>query len=238
MSDAILNEPNCEYILNCYIYDYFSLRGMINDFLLDLNVDINEFDRLCDHIKPYVQSDVEYVFDDFGGGALYLLNSSNINDYKDRTELFIERLENDPEYELSCNHRLIFPDINGVLLKKSEEDTSLLKKYLLIITEQECKVLMESYVNLFNENKDFDKDKKLYKILYRNQSFSKQLFDEVAKYVVTLERVSTIDIQKQFKLPFSIAILIMNSLEEKKVVSPKGEGMKRTVLMSLEELKK
>ena len=237
LSDDILNEPNCEYILNCYIHDYFSLTEMIDDYLLGLNVDMNKLESLCDHIKPCVQSDVEYALDDFGGGALYLLNSSNIHDYKDRTELFMDRLENDPEYKFSCNHRLIFPDINDILLKKSEEDTSLIRKYLLIITEKERNALIESYVNLVSENKHFDKNKKLFKILYKNNCYSNQLFAEVAKYVVTLKRVSIIEIQKQFKLPFSIAILIMNKLEEKNVVSIKNEGITRTVLMSLEDLK-
>lgn len=237
LSDDILEDSNCEYILNCYIYDYFSLKSMIDDYLFGLNVDMNEFDSLCKHIKPCVLSDVEYVFDDFGGGALYLLNSGNILDYKDRTELFMDRVENDPEYEFSCNHGVIFPDINDILLRKSVEDTSLLKKYLLIISEKECNALRKSYVKLVNENKDFDKDKKLFKILYKNNTFSNQLFIEVCKYVVTLKSVSIIQIQKQFSLPFNISIAIINKLEEKNVISVKSEGITRTVLMSLEDLK-
>lgn len=233
----ILDNPNSKYILHCYINDYLALRELIDNYLMDLNVDMEKLGRLCEYIKPVVLSDVEYAFDDFGGGALYYLNSANIIDYKDRTELFIDRIENDPEYELHCNHELIFPDIDDVLLLMSEEDINLIRKYLLITTEKERNYLMDSYCNLIEYNPDFDKDKKILKVLQKNNTVSNFSLYEVVKYVVTLKTVKLSDIQRRFNIGFGTAYEIMMRLEEEEIVSRKVDGEDRRVLMSIEEFK-
>lgn len=266
LSEAILENPNYKYILNCYVNDCNRLRLMIDNYIIDEHIDNNELDMLCEHIKPVVISDVEYACDDFGGGAMYHLNSTNIEDYKDRTELFIDRVENDEDYALICTHKILFPDASDVLLTIAEEDIYILKKYILFIEECEINMLMRKYLEHIISNSDYDKKHLIFKLLYNtdrkvediigdssNSSYHallkiyqekkeiiensrSKLFIKVATYVVSLETLSILNLQKEFCISFNVASDMIKRLEKKNVISSLSAGSPRRVLMNMEDL--
>jgi ribosomal protein S25 len=266
LSESILENPNFKYILNCYINDCNQLRLMIDNYILGNSIDFNELDMLCEHIKPIVISDVEYACDDFGGGAMYHLNSRNIEDYKDRTELFIDRVDNDDDYALTCEHKILFPNIDDILLTIADEDINVLRKHILFIEESELTVLMRKYLEHSICNSHYDKKHIIFKLLYNrdckvgdiigdssNASYHKllekyqekqrivedtrnKLFIEVAKYVVSLETISIIQLQKEFSISFNVASEMIKRLENKNVISTLSDGSPRRVLMNMTDL--
>lgn len=266
LSEAILENPNYKYILNCYVNDCNQLRLMIDNYILGVSINPNELDVLCEHIQPVVISDVEYACDDFGGGAMYYLNSTNIEDYKDRTELFIDRVENDNEYANICTHKILFPNADDILLTIADEDINILKKHVLFIEECEVNMLMKKYLEHSISNSNFDKKHLIFKLLYNserkvediigdspNNSYHalfkiyqekkelientrNKLFDKVAQYVVSLETVSIIKLQKEFNIGFNTASEIIKRLEKKNVISSLSAGSPRKVLMTFTDL--
>ena len=262
----VLDNPNYKYILNCYVNDCNQLRLMIDNYILGVSINLNELDVLCEHIQPVVISDVEYACDDFGGGTMYYLNSSTIKDYKDRTELFIDRVENDSEYAMTCTHKISYPDVNEILLTIANEDISILKKHVLFIEEYERNMLMKKYLEFTISNSDYDKKHLIFKLLYNSDSklediignlsdvsnynllekyqekkeiiedTRNKLFVKVAKYVVALETISTIKLQKEFSLSFNIASEMIKRLEKKNVISSLSSGAPRRVLMNMTDL--
>ena len=95
-SRTVMEALNYENILNCYINDCLELKKMITLYLKGIKVDTDKFDLLCNNIKPFVISDIEFF--DEAGGVGYYLNSSNVYDFKIRTEAYKENVEDDPDY--------------------------------------------------------------------------------------------------------------------------------------------
>lgn len=166
-SRTVMEALNYENILNCYINDCLELKKMITLYLKGIKVDTDKFDLLCNNIKPFVISDIEF-FDEVGGVGYYL-NSSNIYDFKIRTEAYKERVEDDPDYALECNHKIIFPDADYFALTVATENLKVLEKYLLILDEKEKNSLMYSYLICIYNKGDFDKNNSIFKFLYRNK---------------------------------------------------------------------
>ena len=259
ISEEILENPEYINILGCYVNDCNILRVMLNNYLSDSRIDVDELDILCEHIKPLFVSDVEYALDDFGGGAFYHLNSKNIEDFKNRTELFNDRVENDEGYALSCKHQVYFPNINKILLKIAEENIDLLKKHLLFLDEYERTMLMKDYLEIATIKSDYDKNLIIFKLLYSNKYPIENIFDQellrkynenqekvengrdklfvkIAKYVVSLTNISTIELQKEFNISFSVASEMIKRLENKNVISSLSISSPRKVLMSITDL--
>ena len=165
MSETLVNDLDSKYILNCYVNDCNQLRLIIDNYIDGMQIDENELDLLCENVQPVVVSDVEYAFDDFGGGACYLLNSKTILDYKDRTELYIDRIENDPDYK-STTHEIYFPNADKMILMLAEEDISILKKHMFFLSDYERIILMKNYLDLAVSNRNYDKKYLIFKLLY------------------------------------------------------------------------
>ena len=199
ISEEILENPEYINILGCYVNDCNILRVMLNNYLSDSRIDVDELDILCEHIKPLFVSDVEYALDDFGGGAFYHLNSKNIEDFKNRTELFNDRVENDEGYALIF--KLLYSNKYPI---ENIFDQELLRKY--------------------NENQE------------KVENSRDKLFVKIAKYVVSLTNISTIELQKEFNISFSVASEMIKRLENKNVISSLSISSPRKVLMSITDL--
>ena len=265
INEDILKNPSYEYIMNCFVNDCNQLKNMIDNYVLGMNIDEKEFDMLCKHIQPVVISDVEYAFDDYGG-VVYLLNSKTIIDYKDRTELFKDRVENDNDYALSCLHKIMFPNANKILLLIANNNINILKKHVLFIDEHEIEMLMKEYLKIAVTNSNYDKKHAIFKLLYNKNCKTEDLFDDlsnpsyhdllnkykekqeiiedkrnklfvkIAEYVVSLETISIIELQRQFKISFNIASEMIKRLENANVISSLSDNCTRKVLMNITDL--
>jgi len=165
--ESILDTPNYEYILNCFLTDCIKLKSMITEYLNGIEIDIKEFNNLCNHIKPCYYSEVMLI-DDIGDAILGYLDSNSLLEFKYRNEVYKERIDDDPEYKENCIHEIYVPSANYILLHISNKNVDPMKRYLRIINDTEKNKLMSDYLKYSINNKKFDKKRKIFKLLNKN----------------------------------------------------------------------
>ena len=166
-SKTILDDQNYKFVLNCYIDDCFRLKSLVNDYLNGIEIDMDEFDMLCENINPSYVSDAVF-FDEFTDSVIDYLYSPTLPDYKMRKEYYDELVENDPEFSINKEHEVYIPSANSLVLFEASEDISILKKYILLLNKTEKKILMEHYVSKCMHEPDYDKNKRIAKFLVKN----------------------------------------------------------------------
>lgn len=185
-SKTILDDQNRKFILNCYIDDCFRLKSLVNDYLNGIEINIDEFDILCENINPSYVSDAVF-FDEFTDLIIDYLCSPTLPDYKMRKEYYDELVENDPEFATNKEHEIYIPSANYLVLYEASDDISILKKYILLLNKTEKKVLMENYISKCMFEPDYDKNKRIAKFLVKNNCGIRNGIDE--KIVSTYEQL-------------------------------------------------
>ncbi len=176
-SQSILEDQNYKFILNCYIDDCFRLKSLVNDYLNDIEIDMDEFDMLCENINPSYVSDAVF-FDEFTDFVVDYLYSPTLPDYKMRKEYYDELVEDDAEYSVNHEHEIYIPSANPLVLHIAGEDFNVLKKYILLLNKTEKKILMEDYLSKCMHELDFDKNKRIAKFLVKNNCGLRKGIDE------------------------------------------------------------
>ena len=108
ITESVLTANNYEYILDCFLDDCISFKSMLEDYLNGIEIDLEEFDVICKHLKPQYWSDAVFI-DEFTDAAVGFFDSSMLEEYKLRTELYNELVEDDPEYATTHSHDVWLP---------------------------------------------------------------------------------------------------------------------------------
>ena len=161
---SILDNPNYDCILNCFINDVNSVKSMLEDYLNGNEIDLNKFDMLCDNLHPTYWSDAAY--EDEGDGIIGTLNASNLEDYKERYNRVKMSMEEDLDEEDYFKLDLFFPNADYLALTVADNKSmDIFKRYVYILNENELKDLEKHYYIMAEHEPSFDKSKKILKYI-------------------------------------------------------------------------
>ena len=176
-AEDILEDQNHKYILNCYIDDCFRLKSLVKDYLKGVEIDINEFNMLCENIHPCYISDAVYYYE-LTDMIINYLCLQTLPDYKMRKEFFDELVKEDEEFAINKEHEIYIPSANSLVLHLAINDFNVLKKYILLLNKTEKKILMENYISKCIDEKDYDNNKRIAKFLIKNKCLPRIGADE------------------------------------------------------------
>lgn len=163
---TVLDNPYYDCILSCFIEDVITVKSMLEDYLNGKEIDLEKFDMLCDNLTPTYWSDPAY--EDEGDGIIGSLNSSSLEDYKERNDRVKMSMEEDLDEEDYFKLDLFFPCLDYLALtvgdKKSME---IFKRYVHILDKGELKILEEHYYTMLEHEPEFDKSKKILKYIVK-----------------------------------------------------------------------
>ena len=163
---SITEAINYNYILNCFVDDCVKLKSMVRDYLNGNKINEDEFSLLCSSIRPYYWSDIVYL-DELTDSIVDELNINTIRDFKDRTDIYNERIDDDPELEGTIVNEYYVPNANEVILNESLKDIDVLKKYINVLSDSEKNILLEHYLNKVLIDDKYDKKRKIFKLLVK-----------------------------------------------------------------------
>ena len=167
ITESILTANNYEYILNCFLDDCVSFKTMLEDYLNGTLIDLEKFDVICKHLKPQFYSDAVFI-DEVTETAFGFFAASMLEEYKLRTELFNELAEDDPEYTINNSHQVWLPHADYIVLHVAKTNLDFVKRFLLVLNEDEKNNFLESYFNYYMREINFDINKKILKLLIKN----------------------------------------------------------------------
>ena len=167
ITESILTANNYEYILNCFLDDCISFKTMLEDYLNGTLIDLEKFDVICKHLKPQFYSDAVFI-DEVTETAFGFFAASMLEEYKLRTELFNELAEDDPEYTINNSHQVWLPHADYIVLHVAKTNLDFVKRFLLVLNEDEKNNFLKSYFNYYMREINFDINKKILKLLIKN----------------------------------------------------------------------
>lgn len=167
ITELILTANNYEYILNCFLDDCVSFKTMLEDYLNGTLIDLEKFDVICKHLKPQFYSDAVFI-DECTETAFGFFDARMLEEYKLRTELFNELAEDDPEYTINHFHQVCLPHADNIVLHVAKTNLDFVKRFLLVLNEDEKNNFLESYFNYYMREINFDINKKILKLLIKN----------------------------------------------------------------------
>lgn len=167
IDSCILEHPKAEAVLMAYILDRKSVMTMVNDYVNGSNIDTHRFDLLCKALRPCFVSEV------IGEADLSVehLNSYSLQHYKSGVEIIKEIEEDNADEEEPCEmpmHKIYFPYANRVILLAAENNSKILDIYLNIADDEEKRLLLSCYLDIYSQNCGYDKKNKILKKLIEN----------------------------------------------------------------------
>lgn len=180
ITEYVLNANNYECILNCFLDDCVSFKSMLNDYLSGNEIDYKQFDLICKHLKPSYWSDAVFI-DEFTETAIGFFNSSMLEEYKLRTQLYNELAEDDPEYVTNHSHDVWLPRADYFVLHVAKTNIKVVKRFLFVLNETEKNKFLEVYFNYYMKQTNFDPNKKILNMLIKNGCTLPETADEEIK---------------------------------------------------------
>lgn len=165
--ESVLTASNYEYILDCFLDDCVSFKAMLEDYLKGNEINLEEFDLICKHLKPQYWSDAVFI-DELTDAAVGFFSSSMLEEYKLRTALYNELVEDDPDYAKDHDHDVWLPRADYFVLHVSKTNLNVVKRYLSVLNEIEKKKFLEVYFNYYMKETNFDVNKKILKLLIKS----------------------------------------------------------------------
>ena len=160
INSLILDNSNYDYIFNCFIDDVITVKSMLEKYLNGVEIDLVKFDMLCDNLFPTYWSDAAY--EDEADGIICSLNSSSLNDYKERHKRVKMSMEEDLDEEDFFKLELLFPNADFLALTvASYKDFHIFKRYINILDQSKLKELEKSYNKMLESNPNFDTNKRI-----------------------------------------------------------------------------
>ena len=180
ITESVLTANNYEYILNCFLDDCVSFKTMLEDYLNGTPIDLEEFDVICKHLKPQYWSDAVFL-DEFTDAAVGFFSSSMLEEYKLRTALYNELVEDDPEYATTHSHDVWLPRADYFVLHVAKTNINVVKRYLFVLNETEKNNFLEIYFDYYMKETNFDVNKKILKLLLKNGCTLRENVDKEIK---------------------------------------------------------
>ena len=180
ITESVLTANNYEYILDCFLDDCISFKSMLNNYLNGLEIDLEEFDLICKHLKPQYSSDAVFI-DELTDVAVDFFSSSMLEEYKLRTELYNELVEDDPEYAFDHFHDVWLPRADYFVLHVAKTNPYVVKRFLSVLNETEKNNFLEVYFNYYMKQVNFDINKKILKYLIKQGCKLRENVDEETK---------------------------------------------------------
>lgn len=167
IASSVLENPNYECILNCFIDDVIDVKSMLDDYLNGNTIDLERFDMLCAYLSPTYWSDAAYL--DEGDGIIGSLDSSSLEDYKERNERVKMSKEEDLDEEDRFHLDLYFPNLDYLALTVADKKSmDIFKRYVFILDECGLKELEKHYHIMLEHEPEFDKSKKILKYIEKS----------------------------------------------------------------------
>lgn len=177
ITESVLTANNYEYILNCFLDDCILFKSMLKDYLNGIEIDYEKFDLICKHLKPSYWSDAVFL-DEYTDVAVGFFSSSVLEEYKLRTSLYNELVEDDPEYANDHSHDVWLPRADYFVLHVAKTNLNVVKRFLCILNEVEKSNFLEVYFDYYMKQTNFDLNKKILNVLIQNGCKLRENVDE------------------------------------------------------------